>query len=119
MPPGLRIKQHFSFSSEYYAWLLTLGNTFCFGDYPTSHMRWGLVAFNGALHYFHIDSDGLGTWVEVKCGLKLWVIARPKDDKVPSFSDIDAFLKNIGEGTCPNSDSWIVEAVVLEPGSRL
>ncbi|KAH6876508.1 hypothetical protein BKA70DRAFT_1055008, partial [Coprinopsis sp. MPI-PUGE-AT-0042] len=119
LPPGLRPEQEFPFSSEHIAWLRTLGNHFCFSPYPTSSTRWSLVAFNGALHYFHIDSDGFGTWVEVKTGLKLWVVARPKDGSIPSFQDIDGFLKIFGQGTSPNSDSWIVEAVVLGPNTRL
>ncbi|KAH6869620.1 hypothetical protein BKA70DRAFT_1029423, partial [Coprinopsis sp. MPI-PUGE-AT-0042] len=123
MPPGLRPEHNFPFSSEHVAWLRTLGNSFCFDTYPTSHMRWSLVAFNGALHYLHIDSDGFGTWLEVKHGLKLWVIVRPKDGSasgpVPSFTEIDGFLKFFGQGDLPNSDRWDVEAVVLKPGSRL
>ncbi|KAH6914629.1 hypothetical protein BKA70DRAFT_1094063 [Coprinopsis sp. MPI-PUGE-AT-0042] len=119
MPPGLRPEQKFPFSTELFAWLRTLGNHFCFAPYPTSDMRWGLVAFNGALHYLHIDSDGFGTWIEVKTGLKLWVIARPKDGDVPSFTEIDGFLKCIGEGKAPNGEKWIIEAVVLAPGTRL
>ncbi|KAH6888288.1 hypothetical protein BKA70DRAFT_1027610, partial [Coprinopsis sp. MPI-PUGE-AT-0042] len=123
MPPGLRPEHNFPFSSEHVAWLRTLGNSFCFDTYPTSHMRWSLVAFNGALHYLHIDSDGFGTWLEVKHGLKLWVIVCPKDGSasgpVPSFTEIDGFLKFFGQGDLPNSDRWDVEAVVLKPGSRL
>jgi hypothetical protein len=118
MPPGLRPEQEFRFSSEHVAWLRTLGNDFCHAPYPTSSTRWGLAAFNGAFHYFHIDSDGFGTFVEVKHGLKLWVVARPKES-VASFGDIDGFLKRFGDGTSPNSDIWIVEAVVLGPKTRL
>jgi hypothetical protein len=119
MPTGLRPEQGLPFSSERIAWLRTLGNPFSYDSYPTDHSRWGLVAFNGALHYLHIDSDGFGTWVEVQCGLKLWVIVRPKDGTVPSFTDIDGFLKDFGEGNSPNQDQWTCEAVVLAPGSRL
>ncbi|KAH6887774.1 hypothetical protein BKA70DRAFT_1122083, partial [Coprinopsis sp. MPI-PUGE-AT-0042] len=119
MPPGLRPEQQFTFSSEHIAWLRTLGNHFCFAPYPTSSTRWSLVAFNGALHYFHIDSDGFGTWVEVKTGLKLWVIARPKDESIPSFGDVDGFLKVFGQGMSPNPDYWTIEAVVLGPNTRL
>ncbi|KAH6902505.1 hypothetical protein BKA70DRAFT_1026160, partial [Coprinopsis sp. MPI-PUGE-AT-0042] len=119
MPPGLRPEQKFPFSTEHIAWLKTLGNHFCFTPYPTSDMCWSLVAFDGALHYLHIDSDGFGTWVEVKCGLKLWVIARPKGGEVPSFTEIDGFLRCIGEGKAPNSEKWIIEAVVLGPKTRL
>jgi hypothetical protein len=119
MPPGLRPEQHFPFSSDFFAWLRTLGNPFCYGPYPVSDVRWGLVAFNGALHYFHVDSDGFGTWVEVKYGLKLWVIARPKSGGAPSFTEIDAFLSSIGVGRSPNCELWDLECVVLEPGTRL
>ncbi|KAH6871656.1 hypothetical protein BKA70DRAFT_1450930 [Coprinopsis sp. MPI-PUGE-AT-0042] len=119
MPPGLRPEQKFPFSSEHIAWLRTLGNHFCFAPYPTSDTRWSLVAFNGALHYFHIDSDGFGTWVEVKHGKKLWVIARPKDESIPSFDNVDGFLKIFGDGSSPNTDYWTIEAVVLGPETRL
>ncbi|KAH6884623.1 hypothetical protein BKA70DRAFT_1445796 [Coprinopsis sp. MPI-PUGE-AT-0042] len=122
LTPGLRPEQNFPFSSEHVAWLRTLGNSLCFNDYPTSHTRWSLVAFDGALHYAHIDSDGFGTWVEVKHGLKLWVIARPKkgtdEEPIPSFGDINGVLRAFGVGDKPNSN-WDVEAAVLEPGSRL
>ncbi|KAH6883713.1 hypothetical protein BKA70DRAFT_1446713 [Coprinopsis sp. MPI-PUGE-AT-0042] len=111
LTPGLRPEQKFPFSSEYVAWMRTLGNSLCLDAYPTSHTRWSLVAFDGALHYLHIDSDGFGTWVEVKHGAKLWVIARPKDgtfknkdgteEAIPSFGDINGFLKFFGHGGEP------------------
>ncbi|KAH6874092.1 hypothetical protein BKA70DRAFT_1449740 [Coprinopsis sp. MPI-PUGE-AT-0042] len=119
MPPGLRPEQQFTFSSKHITWLRTLGNHFCFAPYPTSSTRWSLVAFNSAFHYFHIDSDGFGTWVEVRRGLKLWVIARLKDESVASFGNVDGFLKVFGKGMSPNTDSWIIEAVVLGPNTRL
>ncbi|KAH6869831.1 hypothetical protein BKA70DRAFT_1451693 [Coprinopsis sp. MPI-PUGE-AT-0042] len=117
LPPGLRPEQEFTFSSEHIAWLRTLGNHFCFAPYPTSSTRWSLVAFNGALHYYHIDSDGFGTWVEVRRGRKLWVIARPKDESIPSFGDIHGFLQSFGDGKLPNEDIWIIEAMVLGPNT--
>ncbi|KAH6868940.1 hypothetical protein BKA70DRAFT_1242686 [Coprinopsis sp. MPI-PUGE-AT-0042] len=129
LTPGLCPEQKFPFSSEYVAWMCTLGNSLCLDAYPTSHTRWSLVAFDGALHYLHINSDGFGTWVEVKHGAKLWVIARPKDgtfknkdgteEAIPSFGDINGFLKFFGHGENPNSEYWDVEAMVLKPGSRL
>ncbi|KAH6896315.1 hypothetical protein BKA70DRAFT_1231783 [Coprinopsis sp. MPI-PUGE-AT-0042] len=114
LTPGLRPEQNFPFSSEHVAWLRTLGNSLCFNDYPTSHTRWSLVAFDGALHYAHIDSDGFGTWVEVKHRLETGTDEEP----IPSFGDINGVLRAFGVGDKPNSN-WDVEAAVLEPGSRL
>ena len=118
LTPGCRPEQNFPFSDEFVAWVQTLRNRFCFGPYPTKDTRWNLVALNGALHYSHIDSDGFGTWIEVKHGLKLWAIIRPKDGTVSSFNDIDGILNSFGGGDEPKDD-WIVEAVVLKPGDRL
>ncbi|KAJ3499602.1 hypothetical protein NLJ89_g10083 [Agrocybe chaxingu] len=83
-------------------------------------MQWGLVATDGAFHPWHIDSDGFGTFVEIQTGRKWWVLARPRGND-PDFSDfarIDTFLGGI-DTTAPNLDRWELEAVLLEPGTRL
>lgn len=120
-PPGLRAEQQFSFANDLRAWLRTRDNPFCFSSYPTTDVRWNLVAFEGARHYLHLDSDGFGTWIEVKHGLKLWVLARPKDASVASFDEINGLLGtfNESEGKSPNSEKWIIEAIVLAPGTRM
>jgi hypothetical protein len=34
--------------------------------------RWALLAHAGSYTGIHHDSNGFGTWVEVKCGGKVW-----------------------------------------------
>ncbi|KAH6918234.1 hypothetical protein BKA70DRAFT_1036121, partial [Coprinopsis sp. MPI-PUGE-AT-0042] len=119
MPSGLRPMRRFPFASDYTAWLRTQHNDMCFAFYPVEAMHWGLFAYNGALHFLHIDADGFGTWVEVKSGLKLWVVAHPKKSSdVSLVGTIDAFSKRFAGGKYPNSQ-WIYEAVVLGPNTRL
>ncbi|KAH6907044.1 hypothetical protein BKA70DRAFT_1428552 [Coprinopsis sp. MPI-PUGE-AT-0042] len=118
MPPGLRPEQRFFFATNFVAWLRTQRKILCFAPYPAEHMRWGLVAYNGALHYLHIDADGFGTWLEVKCGSKLWVIARPRGGQA-SFSNTNAFVRDFKLGRNANTARWTFEAVVLKRGMRL
>ncbi|KAG6895341.1 hypothetical protein C0995_012819 [Termitomyces sp. Mi166 len=68
------------FASDVKAWRRAQGHAFCKSDahYPVSHMRWGLAATYASHHYWHMDSDGLGTFVKVETGIKIWYIATPK-----------------------------------------
>ncbi len=86
--------------------------------YPTADMRWGLAATHSARHHTHIDSDGLGTYVDVRCGGKWWIVFCPFDGQDEhSFSSIDAFLDNFDTSSPDNR--WRAEAVHLTPGTRL
>ena len=119
LPEGLRPAKRLSCASDLDAWIGTRTGVFGSVPYPYRHMHWGLMAFAGAVHYTHIDADGFGTWVEVKCGYKLWIIARPKNKSKGSFFDINTFVKDFKLGTKPNTARWSYEAVVLGPGTRL
>jgi hypothetical protein len=56
-------------------------------------MQQGLAATRGAWHYIHIDSDGLGTFIDVKCGGKWWVVFSPPTKLGKhGFGAIDTFL---------------------------
>jgi hypothetical protein len=92
-------------------------------------MRWGLAATRGARHWIHIDSDGLGTFIDVKCGGKWWVVFSPPAKLGKhGFGAIDTFLNNFnvdGENKgrfgdeVDDDDRWIAEGVYLSEGTRL
>jgi hypothetical protein len=115
------------FSSECRAWYATEGLPFCKSTeaFPISDMRWGLAGTTGAKHWWHIDSDGFGTFIDVQTGSKWWIIARPKvstegikQDDFSAFADINLFLGDF-ELEKPLSEHWDLEAIYLEPGTRL
>ncbi|PPQ73310.1 hypothetical protein CVT24_012309 [Panaeolus cyanescens] len=66
-------------SSDFFAWEAMKGihQHLDFLAYPTSDMSWYLAALEGAVTFFHIDSDGLATGVNVEYGKKLWAIMTP------------------------------------------
>jgi hypothetical protein len=90
-------------------------------DYPVRDVNWALVATKDAHHGWHIDSDGFCTFVTVQVGLKLWVIAVPKDSSLPflqAFIDIKTFLSHwVIDG--PNRKHYRLEALVLCPGDTM
>jgi hypothetical protein len=107
-------------SGEIEAWRLTEGLPFCNNKalYPTSDMRWGLAATAWARHWVHLDCDGLGTTVDMLCGLKLWALFKPHLHGEPdSTSHVDLFLDDFDPAVVVKT--WDVEAVLLTPGTRL
>ena len=119
-------------SSEVEAWKVTEGKTFCSRllAFPVGEMRWGLAATAGARHWIHIDSDGLGTFIDVQCGGKWWILFGPPDGQSKAFfGSIETFLNNFdlnaekGGRWDVEADvdelPWVAEAVYLTPGTRL
>lgn len=114
------------FTSESYAWQATKSAAYCKTDrpFPGDSVRWGMAATSGALSWFHIDSDGFGTFVDVQAGSKYWIVGRPKCVSNEAaidhgaFSDINMYLKPY-DFSSPPTDMWDFEAVYLEPGTRL
>lgn len=109
------------FSSEWFAWTEVNGcSSYCsYSDqYPLSDMRWALASTGSAHHYWHIDSNGFGTFIKVETGIKLWLIARPKSQNFEEFATVDIFTSRyvLHES---NYDIWDVELIVLEPGDVL
>jgi hypothetical protein len=84
--------------------------------FPMAGTRWGLAATAGAHHLWHIDCDGFGTYIDTQAGSKWWVVARPKQSS--DFSSISLFTSTF-EVDKTNEDLWILEAILLLPGSRL
>ena len=93
-------------------------------EYPASDMRWGLAATQGAFSTFHIDSDGLNTYIFCinRNGSKFWVVVGPKvKGNLSAFSSVKeshAFHNGEGAGTTALGDVQ-VEGVLLKPGTRL
>jgi hypothetical protein len=109
-----------TFSSDVEAWLATEGLPYCDQEalFPTADMRWGLAATKGARHWIHIDSDGMGTIVDVLCGARWWLLFTPAEEyDLTNFGDIDQFFHQF-DVTKPPAH-WDVEAVYLQPGIRL
>lgn len=79
---------------------------------PTSDVRWGTAATGGACTWFHIDSNGLGVFVNVKCGVKVWFFIRDDEGeflKINSFQDFEL----------DEANGQQLEVVALTPGTQL
>jgi len=100
-------------SSEIEAWFLTDRSGHVL--YPSSSMRWGLCSTAGAHHWIRIESEGLGTFLDVRCGEMLVFIIF--NSTRAHFCDVRDFLVNFDTKTAP--DKFHVEAVNLTPGTRL
>ncbi|PPR08113.1 hypothetical protein CVT24_010574, partial [Panaeolus cyanescens] len=72
-------------SSDFFAWeaMKGINQHLDFLSYPTSDMSWYLAALEGAVTFFHIDSDGLATGINVEYGKKLWAIMTPRSSIGP------------------------------------
>jgi len=110
---------HHRFSTDSAAWRATKGRRESADSEapPVADIRWGLAATKGAVHWWHIDSDGFGTYLDVITGCKWWIVAKQKD-KAPAFGSTSLFLGRY-ELEEPNTDLWDLEAILLQPGTRL
>jgi hypothetical protein len=116
------------YTSEVSAWRATQDRPFCKDKYPIADNYWELVATKGARSWTHIDTDGLGTRFEVRCGAKWIVIGRPPFtdegtgmdglNNCTFFSDRRLF---IGDFAVEDAISavWQYEALYLAPGTAL
>ena len=108
-----------SIASNLKAWQRTVGKLGCDQDYPASASKWGLAATTGAFHGFHIDCDGFGTYIEPLTGNKWWIIATPpREDGFGTFASTDSLFNFVSTDGLANP-GYILEAVLLTPGSRL
>ena len=56
-------------------------------------MWWRLAATTGARHGLHINSDGFGTFIDVQCGLKWWIVFHPPANRDKrAFGNVEQFL---------------------------
>jgi hypothetical protein len=61
-------------------------------NYPARDMRWGVAATEGAFSSFHIDSDGLGTYISCinRNSSKWWVVISPKyKSNISEFASVE------------------------------
>jgi hypothetical protein len=79
---------------------------------PIGHIRWGLVATPGARTWFHMDSNGFNTFIDVKCGFKVWICIH---DEFGQFISIDAFK----DFELDDPSGCQIEMILLTPGTRL
>ncbi|KAF8170798.1 hypothetical protein BJ912DRAFT_840117, partial [Pholiota molesta] len=87
---------------------------------PTEHVRWGLAATAGAFHRWHIDSDGFGTFIDPVAGSKWWIVACPRGNLEHDWFQETKWLKNDAFDLDKDGKGLFdVEAIVLQPGSRL
>lgn len=115
----------FPFSTDSAAWKATKGALGCSFEEapPLRDIRWGLAATAGAISWIHIDSNGLGTYIDPRAGKKVWIVLKRKGDGdcriFESCSDAKAFFSGDYDVDSPNLDDWDFEAIVLAPGTRL
>ena len=107
-----------SFSSDHAAWMQTLSAPFSkdLVAVPVGDIRWGSCATAGAFNNKLSNREGLGTVIDPVDGLQVWFSALEPSNifhQVNSFIHDDLELKKTVEG------SGNVEAIVLEPGTRL
>ncbi|KAF9058030.1 hypothetical protein BJ165DRAFT_1521354 [Panaeolus papilionaceus] len=105
-------------SSDYVSWEAmteAFGGIYNFMVYPIGDVSWYLTGLRGALTFFHLDSDGFCTGVNVEYGKKLWGVMIPKSPlgHYNTFSlTKDTFsLDEISE----ESNDFDIELVVLRP----
>ena len=85
--------------------------------FPVPYTRWGLAGLKGAFTFWHLDSDGFNTFVDVKNeeGPKWWIVANV-DRECASHPQLllgEGFDLEIGPSNFP------VEAILLTKGTRL
>jgi len=106
-------------SSEAVAWTETSGTERCDVDesYPISHLRWGLAGLKGSYTFWHLDSDGFNTFIDVKNdeGEKWWIIATGP----PGYFGKLRCLLNGGFGLQSVPSELKLEAILLTKGTRL
>jgi hypothetical protein len=113
----------FPFSTDSAAWNSTKGTVNCDAEKapPLTDFRWGLASRAGAISWWHIDSNGFGSYIDTKAGSKWWIVARRKgsDHSFESFSEVENFFDGLHQVDRPNLEHFELEAVILPPRTRL
>ncbi|KAG6915055.1 hypothetical protein DXG01_013684 [Tephrocybe rancida] len=104
------------FASDWFAWVKVQGKAYCHVTefYPVPEMRWAIASTGSAHHYWHYDANGLGMFLRVDTGIKLWFIAVPKNGDFRMFMQPDVMTSfELNES---NIDLWDVRVNVLFAG---
>lgn len=83
--------------------------------FPGNSFFWHIIGLCGAMHDWHNDSEGLGTFIIILSGLKWWCIGR----NIKTREKLDFFLETPGADAWLVDEDWDVEAILLEPGTRM
>ena len=79
---------------------------------PTSNIWWGTAATSGACTWFHLNSNGLGVSVNLKCRLKIWFFLKDDEGKLNVINCFEYFELDEANG-------YQLEAVMLRPGTQM
>lgn len=110
-------------SSDMVAWNEILNDSQ--PQFPTPATRWGLAATAGAHHRMHTDANSFSTYIQVKTGMKLWIVACPKGSDFANFADFLNIIHFHDSDGLDNpdlsdyKDQYRLEAMLLLPGSQL
>ena len=108
------------FATDQVAFANTCGRPFCADEYPMTTLRWGLCATGGAWHYEHEDCEGGGTWLQIDCGVKIWIVGVPLDSRTwDDFADLDLFLRSKDEERSEKQKKFQWVVLVLRAGDTL
>jgi hypothetical protein len=78
---------------------------------------WVLVTHGGFISHCHHDAEGLGTFMIINCGAKLWAIHEPQPD-TPASSKREMF-KHFDKLFDEGEDGHVTETILLERGDIL
>jgi hypothetical protein len=112
------------YASEVAAWKECIDRPYCkrVEQVPTTDIRWAIAGTSEAYSKFHIDTAGFLTFVVPDSGLKLWVLATPKDNEnrrpFEQMGNVDILLDHF-DLDMPNPEFWDFDLVVLTPGTML
>jgi hypothetical protein len=111
------------FSSDHAAWRDTVTDPYC--NHETSEnpsLRWTDISTAHAIQYWRIAPAGFGTFLDVRSGQQLVVVATSDtsdDDALYTFTHWDHYLQNFDQLSPEFFLSNGIEAIRLEPGNRL
>jgi len=100
IPQPFESRERTQFASDIHALIATLNGM---GWKPgmslhNEDFRWAIASLKGAFHGFHLDSDGLGTFIQALFGSKWWILASPKPGSNADFAKINYALLSDRDG---------------------
>lgn len=116
--PGGNREPDRDISTDKTAFLATQGLEHCVrSSFPQESMRFTLCGLAHCNTRFHIDCEGFSTSLEVYCGKKVIFLATPIGDH--SIGEINTFSDSRYDADKPPNAHWVIEPVLLLPGSTM